>query len=86
MGIIAVKIDGAPNSLEEVSFGEVKKGEAVDAVCDGVGQAASLTDNGQGAVLEAVYLIQAAGFKQRWHEEDIGTGFYLVGQFIVKAD
>jgi hypothetical protein len=40
---------------------EVKKGKAVDAVFDGIGQAAGQPDNGQGAVLQAVNLIQPQG-------------------------
>ena len=60
----AVDIHSALDSIKEVLCSEVKKGKAVDAVCDGIGQTAGQPDNRQGAVLQAVNLIQSAGFKQ----------------------
>ena len=59
--MLAVGIDGALDSIKEFVRSEVKKGKAVDAVFDGIGQASGQPDNGQGAVLQAVNLIQSAG-------------------------
>ncbi len=53
---------------------------------DRIEQAAGRTHDWNGAVREAVKLIQSARFKQAGHEEKIGTGLDLMGKVIGKAE
>ena len=41
---------------------------------DSVVQSAGFAHDGNGAVLKAVHLIQAARFKLRWHQKEVATG------------
>src|ERR1051326_5369638 len=53
---------------------------------DGVVKTAGCANDWNSAVLEAVNLIQAAGFVLRGHEEHVTASFDLVGQRIVVGD
>ncbi len=53
---------------------------------DGVGQAADRPHDGRGAVAHAVHLVEAAGFEAGGHQEGVGAGLDLMGQFFTVAD
>ena len=53
---------------------------------DGVVEAAGGADDGDGAVLERVDLVEAAGFVARGHEEHVGAGLDAVRHLIVVSD
>ncbi len=55
-------------------------------VDDGVGQTAGAAHHGQGAVTQAVDLIQAAGLEARRHQEDVGAGLDAVREVLVVTD
>ena len=52
----------------------------------GLVQPAGGPDHGNGAVAQAIHLVQAAGFITGGHEKDVGPGDDLVGQFVGEAD
>ena len=53
---------------------------------DGVVESADGADDGNGAVLERVDLVEAAGFVARGHEEHVGAGLDAVRHVIVVSD
>src|SRR5262245_11849651 len=54
-------------------------------VYNGVVEATSDADDGDGAVAEAIHLVEAAGFESGRHKEEIGAGFDAVREAFVEA-
>ena len=88
-----LEITQAALDREEQLVGvEVREGQAVAGpdvlfkIRDGVLEAADLADDGHRAVFHGDHLAQAAGLVARRHEEQVGAGVDLVGQFLAEAD
>ena len=88
--LLPVAFLGTPAGLIQLVGVVVGKGEAVAeavaGIVDGVTQAAGLADNGDGTVAAGDHLGQTAGLGAGRHQEDVGTGVDLLGQFGVEAD
>ena len=72
--VIIVELKASPGTVFEV--------EGVDGVVEATGRA----NDRNGAVAEAVDLVQAAGLITRRHQKNIGAGLDEVGEAIVIAD
>ena len=80
-------MDGLQEGLRGV-VGEDEAGARCRGVAhrgDGIRQAAGFPDDGDGAVLHGVDLVEAAGLVARRHEEHVGPGLHEVGQLVVEG-
>jgi len=79
----------APVEGEAVGFHKFEAGAGAGrlaVVGDGVVEAAGGADDGEGAVLHRVDLIEAAGFVERRHEKEVAAGFDAVTEVVGVAD
>ena len=72
--------------LEYEAVGSRASGGMSPKVRNGVGQSANPPDDGHGAIVEAVHLIQPARFESRGHDEEITTSLDALRQALVEAD
>ena len=58
----------------------------ITGAATGIGEATAAVYHGNGAVAQAVHLVEPTGFKPRRHQEYIGTGLNTMGQALIVAD
>src|SRR5262245_61056101 len=69
-----------------VAEDEAVRLRSASVVSDGISKAADFADNGDGAVSEAVHLIQPAWLEARRHEEDVRAAFDEMRRSPVEPD